>query len=109
MGRKGILNISPLFRMIWFLICRANMSCPPTINLLGELVIVSRLLRWRSRILFLLIFLSACYRLYLFYIYRYNFYIKNINYIENNVMFLLVRLLHWLPLNFFILFIFIYY
>lgn len=110
--RKGILNISPLFRIIWFLICRANISCPPTINLLGELVIVRRLLRWRRRVLFLLmilIFLSACYRLYLFYIYRYNFYIKNINYLENNIMFLLVRLLHWLPLNFFILFIFIYY
>lgn len=110
--RRGLLNINPLFRIVWFLVCRANISCPPTINLLGELIIINSLLSFRYRVIFLLIvliFLRACYRLYLFYIYTYNFFMKNLVCVENNIFFLLISFSHWLPLNFFILFSYIFY
>jgi len=110
--RKGIINIFPIFRLVWFIICRANMRCPPTINLIGEIIIITRIIGIRNLFIFILIFFlffSACYRLYFYYVYNYNFYGKKVLFIEYNLFRLILSILHWVPLNIIILFIFIYF
>lgn len=37
---KGLLNILPRFRLGMFLLLRANIAAPPTINLVGELSLI---------------------------------------------------------------------
>jgi len=109
--RKGVINVFPIFSLVWFIICRANIRCPPTINLIGEIIIITSIIGWsRVYILLLIIFLffSACYRLYFYYVYSYGRNRYKIVLGEYNIFSLLVGIFHWLPLNFIILFIFIY-
>jgi len=109
--RKGIINIFPIFSLVWFIICRANIRCPPTINLIGEIIIITRIIGWGTIFIFILIFFlffSACYRLYFYYVYRYNFYGNKILNIEYNLFSLVVGILHWLPINLMIIHIYIY-
>lgn len=104
---KGILTFIPSITLIWFLICARNISCPPTINLAGEILIINRLISWNSLRIFLLSissFLSACYSLY---IYSYTqhgcFYSGSFSYRSGYIREFILITLHWIPLNFIIL------
>ena len=66
---KGMVNILPATSMWWFLISAANMAAPPTINLLGEILLLTRILS--SSIYFaytiaIMCFLAGAYSLHLF-------------------------------------------
>jgi NADH-ubiquinone oxidoreductase chain 4 len=37
---KGLINILPVSSLIWFFLCSSNMSAPPSLNLLGELLLI---------------------------------------------------------------------
>ena len=39
---KGLLSLFPLTTLLWFIISAANMAAPPTINLLGEIILITR-------------------------------------------------------------------
>lgn len=104
---KGMINFIPSIRMWWFLLLRSNIAAPPSLNLVGEISLINRLVRWSWITIIILIIISffrAGYRLYLYsytqhgkyYIGIYRFYIG----VSREYLLLL---LHWLPLNIIIL------
>lgn len=104
---KGILVFIPSITIIWFLICARNMSCPPTINLAGEILIINRLIIWNSLIIILLSissFMSACYRLYLFsYTQHGIFFSGSFSFRSGFTREFILIIIHWIPLNLIIL------
>nr|QFK69043.1 NADH dehydrogenase subunit 4 [Phymatostetha semele] len=104
---KGMMSFIPSMSLMWFMFCSSNMASPPSINLLGELMVMNSLLSWSSfSIIFLMIisFLSACYSLYLFsYSQHGSYYSGFYSFSSGYVREYLLLILHWLPLNLFIL------
>lgn len=66
---KGLLRLFPAITLWWFLIAAGNMAAPPTINLLREILLLTRSL-FLSNLAFiglgLISFLAAAYSLYLY-------------------------------------------
>nr|YP_006576064.1 NADH dehydrogenase subunit 4 [Naupactus xanthographus]ACZ58591.1 NADH dehydrogenase subunit 4 [Naupactus xanthographus] len=104
---KGMINISPSISLWWFLLCSSNMAAPPSLNLLGEIILINSLVIYSKYLMFLLFvmcFLSAVYSLFLYsytqhgllYSGLYSFY--QVSYREYLLLFL-----HWFPLNLLIL------
>lgn len=104
---KGILNLIPRLSLWWFLLCSSNIAAPPSINLLGEIILINRLVSWNF---YLIIFLSlisffrAAYSLYLYSYTQHGFiysgiYCSILGFLnEYKLLFL-----HWVPLNILIL------
>lgn len=66
---KGILQVYPILRIFWFILCCVNIACPPTLNLIGEMVIVPTLWTfsfWLTIIIGFIIFFRARYNIYLY-------------------------------------------
>nr|AVC55939.1 NADH dehydrogenase subunit 4 [Ips grandicollis] len=66
---KGMMNIYPSLALCWFLLCSSNMSAPPSLNLLGEIILIFSIYNFFygfSFILFFMVFFSAVYSLFLF-------------------------------------------
>jgi NADH-ubiquinone oxidoreductase chain 4 len=66
---KGFINIVPSLRLWWFLLCSSNIAAPPSLNLLGEIILITSLVGWRYFCmigLFLISFIRAVYSLYLY-------------------------------------------
>nr|ARH53787.1 NADH dehydrogenase subunit 4 [Cortodera humeralis] len=104
---KGFLNMMPSLSLWWFLFCACNMAAPPSLNLLGEIILINSLVSFN---IFNMIFISlisffgAAYSLFLYSFSQHgNFYsgifcVYQIMYREYLLLFL-----HWLPLNILIL------
>nr|YP_009441664.1 NADH dehydrogenase subunit 4 [Byturus ochraceus]AOY39183.1 NADH dehydrogenase subunit 4 [Byturus ochraceus] len=100
---KGLINIMPSMSMWWFLFCACNMAAPPSLNLLGEIMLINSLISWSiisMLFLSLLSFFSAVYSLYLYAYSQHGmmysgFFSISSGYIREY----LLLLLHWLPLN----------
>uniref|UniRef100_A0A6H0N509 NADH-ubiquinone oxidoreductase chain 4 n=1 Tax=Sceleocantha sp. 4 MJ-2019 TaxID=2607376 RepID=A0A6H0N509_9CUCU len=104
---KGLLNILPSLSLWWFLLCSSNMAAPPSLNLLGEVILMNSLIgySWLSMIFLSLVsFFSAVYTLFLYsYSQHGKFYsgvysIYQVIYREYLLLFL-----HWFPLNLLVL------
>nr|YP_010381743.1 NADH dehydrogenase subunit 4 [Symplanella unipuncta]UDL72131.1 NADH dehydrogenase subunit 4 [Symplanella unipuncta] len=68
---KGMISILPSLSFFWFMFCIMNMSCPPSINLFSEVLIVISCLSWSNLTmiyLFFILFFSACYSLTIFFL-----------------------------------------
>nr|AYW52370.1 NADH dehydrogenase subunit 4 [Nitidulidae sp. 1 ACP-2013] len=100
---KGFMNIMPSMSLWWFLFSSSNMAAPPSLNLLGEIMLINSLVSysWLTMIfLSLMSFFSAVYSLFLFsfsqhgklYSGLYTFY----NGFSREYLLLF---LHWFPLN----------
>nr|WIG49082.1 NADH dehydrogenase subunit 4 [Runcina aurata] len=66
---KGVLKVFPILSLMWFLVCCINMAAPPSINLLGELLVASVLLKYSIYLTFfmaLMVFLAAAYNMFLY-------------------------------------------
>nr|AWV84285.1 NADH dehydrogenase subunit 4 [Alarcta quadrimacula] len=104
---KGMLTFMPSMTLMWFMMCASNMSCPPTINLAGEILIINSLVAWNPFTMFLLVmssFLAACYSLYMFsYTQHGSFYSGTFSFSSGYVREFKLIMLHWIPLNFIIL------
>lgn len=104
---KGIILFLPTLSMWWFIFCVINISAPISLNLLREIFILLVLLNWSFKILFLLIFsiyFSAIYRIYLFSYSQHGIFNKNLLKLSSNkVIEYILLLIHWVPLNFIIL------
>lgn len=105
---KGLVNISPKLTLWWFLICSSNMGVPPSLNLIGEIIILIRLIYWRKNILFYLIVIIFIRTLYNLYIYSYSqhgdFNINKLTiFINVKINEYLVVIIHWIPINLIIL------
>jgi NADH-ubiquinone oxidoreductase chain 4 len=42
---KGLLNFMPRISLFWFLLCSSNIAAPPSLNLLGEIILLNRIVR----------------------------------------------------------------
>lgn len=104
---KGLLNFIPSITLWWFLLSSANIAAPPTLNLLGEISLLNRIVSWswvRIIILSLISFFSAAYTLYL-YAYRQHGKIFSgvYSFRVGKIREYLLLFLHWFPLNLLIL------
>nr|AQP29816.1 NADH dehydrogenase subunit 4 [Isognathotermes ugandensis] len=104
---KGLINLMPSMTMWWFLLSACNMAAPPSLNLLGEIGLLSSLVSWSWCLMFVLIFLSFFSAAYTLYLYSYSqhgiiysgLYSCSLGYLRE----FLLLFLHWLPLNLVIL------
>lgn len=100
---KGLLNFMPRLSLWWFLLCSSNIAAPPTLNLLGEVCLLNRIVSWSwvtIITLSLLSFFSAAYTLYLYAYSQHGkllrgFYSSSIGFSREY----LLLFLHWFPLN----------
>nr|UXW93498.1 NADH dehydrogenase subunit 4 [Hymenoptera sp. 4 GYN-2021] len=107
MVNKGLINFMPSMSLWWFLLCSSNMAAPPSLNLMGEIMLINSIISWSNLSLFLLIFLSffsAFYTLYLYSFtqhgkFNYSIYSFSQGYLRE----FLLMFLHWIPLNFLII------
>lgn len=104
---KGLINFMPRIALWWFLLSRRNMAAPPSLNLMGEVILLNAIVSWsvmRMLMLALLSFFRAAYSLYLFsYRQHGQLFTLNLSFRINNYREYLLLFLHWVPLNIFIL------
>lgn len=102
---KGIINFIPSISLWWFLLCSSNISAPPSLNLLGEIGLINRLVGWSILtilILFFFCFFRASYSLYLFSFSQHGVLFSSIFCYSNGLLReYLLLFLHWFPLNVF--------
>lgn len=104
---KGIIRFLPVLILWWFLFCIFNIAAPPRLNLLSELIILLNLINWSFNIILFLIlgiYLSAIYRLYLFsYVFHGKYSSNLMKIFPINLNNYIILIIHFYPLNFFIL------
>nr|YP_009441963.1 NADH dehydrogenase subunit 4 [Hylastes attenuatus]AOY40184.1 NADH dehydrogenase subunit 4 [Hylastes attenuatus] len=101
---KGFINILPSVSLWMFLLCISNMAAPPSLNLLGEILLINSLVLYSKYfmvILFILIILSAAYSLFLYSFTQHGkMYSGVYSFSLITVREFLLLALHWVPLNF---------
>nr|AVN67891.1 NADH dehydrogenase subunit 4 [Heterogamodes hebraica] len=104
---KGLLNLMPTMTFWWFLLSSSNMAAPPSLNLLGEIELLSGLVGWCWFNMIFLVLLSFFCAVYTLYMYSYSqhgmfysgVYSCSLGYVREY----LLLILHWVPLNLVIL------
>nr|YP_010134329.1 NADH dehydrogenase subunit 4 [Megabeleses liriodendrovorax]QWM93819.1 NADH dehydrogenase subunit 4 [Megabeleses liriodendrovorax] len=104
---KGLINFMPSMCLWWFLLCSSNMAAPPSLNLLGEIMLINSLISWSWISMYLIMFLSFFSAFYTLYLYSYtqhgqlnlNLYSVTQGYLREYIL----LMLHWIPLNLLIL------
>nr|YP_015446.1 NADH dehydrogenase subunit 4 [Scutigera coleoptrata]CAD45022.2 NADH dehydrogenase subunit 4 [Scutigera coleoptrata] len=103
---KGLVSIFPNLSMWFFLLCVSNMAAPPSMNLLGEICLLSSIIFWCKLTFWGLIFLSffsAAYSLYLFSLTQHGKIMVFYGFKGIKVREYLLLFLHWMPLNILVL------
>jgi len=104
---KGILIILPTLTLWWFLFSVINMAAPPSINLLGEIIIFPITMFTSFYLLLplgLIGFLAALYSIYLFTCSQHGGSPKYLKpFATFSTLGYSLLILHWIPANFFIL------
>nr|YP_009433961.1 NADH dehydrogenase subunit 4 [Prosopocoilus confucius]ANY60164.1 NADH dehydrogenase subunit 4 [Prosopocoilus confucius] len=100
---KGLINLMPSLSLWWFLFSSSNMAAPPSLNLLGEIMLINSLVTWSfvcMIFLSLISFFSAAYSLFL---YSYSQHGKMFSglysFSMGDVREFLLLFMHWFPLN----------
>lgn len=100
---KGLLLIFPSFSLIIFLLTASNIAAPPTINLLSEIFLMSRILSfdWSMMVVFPLgSFLGAVFSIYMFsYTQHGRGYFLGYSYVGPSHRELHTLLIHIIPIN----------
>nr|YP_010350265.1 NADH dehydrogenase subunit 4 [Endoxyla cinereus]UOK09645.1 NADH dehydrogenase subunit 4 [Endoxyla cinereus] len=104
---KGMMNFMPSMSLWWFLLLSSNMAAPPSLNLMGEISLINSLVSWSWLTMIMLVmisFFSAGYSLYLFsYSQHGKYYLGMYSFYMGVSREYLMLMLHWLPLNMFVL------
>jgi len=104
---KGLLGVLPIFSLIIFMLCAANVSAPPTINLLSEIGLIIRVLSYETFIVLVFplgSFLGAVFTFYLFSLSQHGkLGIRNLNFYTIKIRDVHALVLHIIPLNFLVL------
>lgn len=104
---KGVINFFPRISIWWFLLCSRNIAAPPSLNLVGEIGLINRLLSWSKYLIVFLAIISFFRAVYSLFLYSYSQHGKNfLGLFRFSFGFnreYLVLVLHWLPLNLLIL------
>nr|UUG47415.1 NADH dehydrogenase subunit 4 [Ips subelongatus] len=100
---KGLMNIYPSLALCWFLLCSSNMSAPPSLNLLGEIILIFSIFQFFqgfSFILLIMVFFSAVYSLFLFSFTQHGSLSSSMfSMYQISIREFFLVILHWLPLN----------
>nr|YP_009434120.1 NADH dehydrogenase subunit 4 [Epicauta tibialis]APB02760.1 NADH dehydrogenase subunit 4 [Epicauta tibialis] len=104
---KGLINIMPSLSLWWFLFVSSNMAAPPSLNLMGEIMLINSILSYESFnmiVLMMLSFMGAAYSLYLYAFSQHGkVYMGLKAFSTGSFREYLLLLLHWFPLNVLIL------
>nr|YP_009710883.1 NADH dehydrogenase subunit 4 [Olidiana ritcheriina]QFZ99641.1 NADH dehydrogenase subunit 4 [Olidiana ritcheriina] len=103
---KGMILYMPSVTMFWFLLCSFNMSCPPSLNFIGEILILSSMIQYWgwSFIYFILIsFLGSCFCMYLYLYSQHGMYMYMFSFSSGETREYLVSFVHVFMLVCFIL------
>lgn len=104
---KGLIEIIPRIAFWWFIYCIGNIAAPVVLNLVGELGLLGRILRFNFfslTLLMLFSFIGACYSLYLFSATQHGSFFSGIRSLSDGVIReYLILTLHFFPLFFLIL------
>lgn len=104
---KGIMNFMPSISLWWFLLISSNIAAPPSINLIGEIRLINRVVRWSYLSIISLIIISFFRAGYSLYLYSYTqhgkYNIRIYRFYSGISREYLLLILHWLPLNLLIL------
>lgn len=100
---KGIINLVPFLSLWWFLLVVSNIAAPPSLNLLGEILLINSLISYSNLCIFLLIIISFFRAVYCLFLYSYSQhgeYFRGIyRFININFREIILIILHWVPLN----------
>lgn len=100
---KGMLSFMPRLSLWWFLLRSSNIAAPPSFNLLGEIDLINRLVRWSWISMALIFFLSFFRGAYCLYIFSYRQHGVRVSgrYRALTISIREFKLvaLHWVPLN----------
>ena len=103
----GIINVSPIMSLWWFLFCIGNMGAPPFVGLISEVILFCCIYiyrRWFIVIILLIVFVGGLYNLVMFVSTQHGGVIGFTNrWIVNVCREYLLLLLHFYPILFFIL------
>nr|APX39470.1 NADH dehydrogenase subunit 4 [Phyllotreta variipennis] len=100
---KGMMNLMPKFSLWWFLLLSSSMAAPLSLNFFSEVMLIYSISSFMNLLmiyLFMLIFFSAVYSLYLFSYLQHGKYSSSM--LNFNMLFyreFLLLFLHWMPLN----------
>jgi NADH-ubiquinone oxidoreductase chain 4 len=101
---KGFITIFPLFAIIIFILCAANIAAPPSINLLSEIILIISLIKIDYFIILVFplgSFLGAVFTLFLFsYSQHGHVYFSNRGVVLRRFREFHLLLLHILPVNY---------
>nr|YP_007475331.1 NADH dehydrogenase subunit 4 [Neotrypaea japonica]AGE00863.1 NADH dehydrogenase subunit 4 [Neotrypaea japonica]URF19377.1 NADH dehydrogenase subunit 4 [Neotrypaea japonica]URF19390.1 NADH dehydrogenase subunit 4 [Neotrypaea japonica]URF19403.1 NADH dehydrogenase subunit 4 [Neotrypaea japonica]URF19416.1 NADH dehydrogenase subunit 4 [Neotrypaea japonica] len=104
---KGLMAIMPSMSFWWFLLSVGNMAAPPTINLLGEINLLSSVMTWNKISIWslvLLSFFSASYTIFLYTSSQHGVFFNSMfSFFSGKTQEFLTLFLHWAPLNILIL------
>nr|YP_010364856.1 NADH dehydrogenase subunit 4 [Odoiporus longicollis]UOL50373.1 NADH dehydrogenase subunit 4 [Odoiporus longicollis] len=104
---KGMLNLFPSLSLWWFLLSACNMAAPPSLNLLGEILLINSLMiysKYFMVFLSLISFFSAAYSLFLYsYTQHGKFYSGLYCMYSISVREFFLVFMHWIPLNFLVI------
>nr|YP_010531315.1 NADH dehydrogenase subunit 4 [Mileewa amplimacula]UXX17574.1 NADH dehydrogenase subunit 4 [Mileewa amplimacula] len=103
---KGMINYMPNMTLFWFIFCCFNMSCPPSINFLSEIMIMCSMISFWSFSYFFIIYISfigACFSFFLFSYSQHGSYVNNYSYCMGNTREFLLMMIHLIPLFFIML------
>lgn len=104
---KGIINFLPSISLWWFLLLSVNISAPPSLNLLSEIMLINRIICWSWISIIFISFLSFFRAAYTLYLYSFSqhgiIYSGLFSFRIASVREYLLLFLHWLPLNLLIL------
>nr|APX39570.1 NADH dehydrogenase subunit 4 [Plagiodera versicolora] len=100
---KGLLNLMPNLSLWWFLLCSSNIAAPPSMNLMGEIMLINSIISysWISMILLSLVsFFSAVYSLFLYSYSQHGIFNSGVySFFQGFNREYLLLFLHWMPLN----------
>lgn len=66
---KGIIVVFPSLTIIWFILCVFNISAPPSVNLLSEILLTVGVMKWRWSTFLILILMNFIGMVFTFYLY----------------------------------------
>nr|QGT34619.1 NADH dehydrogenase subunit 4 [Metisotoma macnamarai] len=104
---SGLMLLMPIYSGVLFMLCAANISAPPSINLLSEIFLMASIMNY-DLVMMLIFplgsFLGAVFTLFMFsYSQHGSIYNSVLSYMMINARELHVLLLHVIPLNFLVL------
>nr|YP_010882123.1 NADH dehydrogenase subunit 4 [Sungaya inexpectata]WID87024.1 NADH dehydrogenase subunit 4 [Sungaya inexpectata] len=100
---KGLINFMPTMSLWWFFLCSYNMAAPPSLNLMGEVMLYNSLISWDVINTFIFLFMSFFSAGYTLFMYSYSqhgmIFSGSFSFCNGYLREYLLLFLHWFPLN----------